>query len=212
MKYLADLLTLSRFVLSAILLVLAFFENSSLAPGFFIFIVAELTDAFDGTCATKFPFPKDKTPKYRKYAAQYDMVTDVFLLVAMFLFFTLKVNLVAGLTLGLAILISATIVELIIYGKLFGHPDNATKNSLSQKNFNLAKKIVLIRRNFYLAAIAVVATWTLYASELDLVPKIVITTLAALIAIFLWTFLAERRHHISRDAVELEKKLSKKSY
>lgn len=208
-KYLADILTLIRFILSIALVILSF-TGGSLGAGFLIFVIAELTDAFDGTCATKWPFPKNKTPKYRKYAAKYDMWTDALLLAAMFLFFILRVNLIAGLVLGGAMLIIAATVELIVYGKFFGHPDNATKNSLTMKNFNLAKKIILARRNLYLAIIATIATWTLYASEFPLTIKIIITAITLALAVFLWFFLAQRRHNISRDAVEIEKKLSKK--
>ncbi|MDO4612219.1 MAG: CDP-alcohol phosphatidyltransferase family protein [Candidatus Saccharibacteria bacterium] len=208
MKYLADLLTLTRFILSIILIILSL-TGGDLGAGFLIFVFAELTDAFDGTCASKWPFPKNKTPKYRKYAAKYDMWTDVLLLAAMFLFFTLRVNLIAGLILGVTILLAATVVELIVYGKLFGHPDNATKTSLTHKNFTLAKKIILIRRNFYLVVIATIAAWTLYASTFSVFTKIAFTIIAILAGIFLWFFLAQRRHNISRDAVDIEKKLSK---
>ncbi|MDO4611657.1 MAG: CDP-alcohol phosphatidyltransferase family protein [Candidatus Saccharibacteria bacterium] len=206
-KYLADLLTLIRFILCVVLLIMAFL-GGDLGAAFIIFILAELTDAFDGTCATKWPFPKNKTPKYRKYAAKYDMWTDAFLLFSMFLFFILRVNLVAGLILGSVILLAAVIVELIVYGKLFGHPDDATKNSLTHKNFKLAKKVILIRRNFYLIAIATVAAWTLYASNFPTTVKNIFTITALGVAIFLWFFLAQRRHNISRDAVDIEKKLS----
>ena len=78
-------MTLSRFVLAIILLILAFVGGSA-ESAFIIFLVAVLTDAFDGTCARKWPFPKNKTPKYRKYAAKYDMLADVLLAVAQVLF------------------------------------------------------------------------------------------------------------------------------
>ena len=59
MRYLADLLTLTRLILAIVLLVLAFTGGSPEAA-FIIFIVAELTDSVDGTCAMKWPFPNDK--------------------------------------------------------------------------------------------------------------------------------------------------------
>ena len=148
MKYLADLLTLSRLILSIILLVLAF-VGSPAENAFIIFLTAELTDTFDGTCARKWPFPKNKTPKYRKYAAQFDMVSDVLLAAAQVLFLTLQVNRTAGLVIIAYYVIVCPVVELIVYGKFFGHPDNCTDNSLTKKNFPLAKKIVLARRYLY---------------------------------------------------------------
>ena len=163
-QYLADILTLTRFILAIILLVMCF-TGGSLAAGFTIFVLGELTDAFDGTLATKYPFPKNKTPKYRKYAAKYDMLTDTFLGVVMALFFILRVNLVAGLIILLGYGILAMVVDFLVYGKLFGHPDDARHNSLAHKNFPLAKKIILMRRNLYLALMFLAAAWTLYASE-----------------------------------------------
>ena len=207
-KYFADILTFTRFILSIVLLVLAF-TNGDLSTGFLIFVIGELTDAFDGTCATKWPFPKNKTPKYRKYAAKYDMFTDMLLAIAMALFFIMRVNWIAGLIIGIGYGLLAIIIDLIVYGKILGHPDDFTKSSLSAKNFKLAKKIILTRRMLYISLIALVSAWTFYAGNWDLTAKIIITIIAAIVSIFLWFFLAQRRHNISRDAVDIEKKLSK---
>lgn len=207
--YLADLLTLIRAILTLVLFIKCF-AGGSVAAAFCIFMLGELTDAFDGTLATKYPFPRGKAPKYRKYAARYDMWTDTLLGVAMALFFTIRVNLLGGLAIGLGYSLLAIIIDLVVYGKLFGHPDDAKPRSLSQRNFPLAKKIVLVRRSLYLAAIFAVAVWTLYASEWPLAAKITITIIGLAVSLFLWFFLSQRRHHISRDAVELEQKLSQK--
>lgn len=208
-KYLADLLTLTRFVLVVVLIVLAL-TNGSIAAGFLVFVFGELTDAFDGTCATKWPFPKNKTPWYRKYAAKYDMIADASIIIAMLIFFIMRVNLVFGLALGLGYGIVAIIIDLIVYGKIMGHPDDFRPGSLSEKNFSLAKKIILTRRMIYLTLIATIIIWTLYASEWQLITKNIIMITAAIVAIFLWFFLAQRRHNISRDAVKIEQKLSRK--
>lgn len=208
-KNLADLLTLTRFILAIVLIVLSF-TGGALSAGFLVFVLGELTDAFDGTCATRWPFPKNKTPWYRKYAAKYDMFTDGLIIVAMLFFFIMRVNLTAGLVIGLGYGIVSTVIEFVVYGKIMGHPDDFKPGSLSAKNFPLAKKIILARRMVYLLLLATVAIWTLYASEWTLVTKIIITSVATLIAIFLWFFLAQRRHNISRDAVSIEQKLSRK--
>ena len=49
MRYLADLLTLARFVLSIILIILSFISCPA-ENAFIIFLVAEFTDTFDGVC------------------------------------------------------------------------------------------------------------------------------------------------------------------
>ena len=207
-KYLADILTLSRFILAIILIILAIF-GGDIGAGFLVFVLAEITDAFDGNCAAKWPFPKNKVPKYRKYAAKYDMYADALTAMAVILFFTLRVNLTAGLIILISFGSIALVIEAIIYGRLFGHPDDCTPNSLTKRNFKLAKKIVLARRMLYVALIVLVAFWLLYASTWPLIVKIIITLITLIVGAFLWVFLSQRRHNISRDAVHIEKKLSK---
>ena len=209
-KYLADILTFSRIIIAVVLLVMAF-TGGDLAIGFILFIVGELTDAFDGTCATKWPFPKNKVPKYRKYAAKYDMLADALLAVAMLLFFTHRVNWIAGLIIGVGYSITAIIIDFIVYGKVMGHPDDCTDNSLIKHNYDLAKRIILTRRMVYLALIAISSAWTFYASNWPMAAKIAITVIAVIVSLFLWFFEGQRRHHISRDAVDIEKQLSQKS-
>lgn len=213
-KYLADILTFTRIILAIILIVIAVIPNDSKdlnCIAFSLFVIGELTDAFDGTCASKWPFPKGKVPKYRKYAAVYDMTADIMLAGGLCLFFLNKINLALGLSVGIVYSILATMLDFIIYGKFLGHPDTATKNSLMVKNFDLAKTIVLTRRNIYLALIFAATTVTLYDSSWPLEVKITITVIACAICLALWIFLAQRRHNISRDAVDIEKKLSKKN-
>lgn len=210
MRYLADILTFTRIILATVLTFMSFYL-APLYAAFIVYMLGEITDALDGTCATKWPFPKNKTPKYRKYAAKYDMFADGFLALSMVLFFSLRVNLVAGLCMLLPYLIFGLIVEFTVYGKFMGHPDDCTKNCLMRRNFKLAKKIILIRRNIYLAILFTMAVWTLYASEWSLVVKNVIMGIGLFGSLFFWIFLSQRRHNISRDAVDIEKKLSKKS-
>ena len=209
MRYLADLLTLSRFILASILLVLAF-VGSPAENAFIIFLTAELTDTFDGTCARKWPFPKNKTPKYRKYAALYDMVSDALLAVANVLFCTLQVNWVVGLVVIIYYTVVCGTIELIVYGKLFGHPDNCTKNSLTKRNFPLAKKLILTRRYLYTICLGIVNAFILFATSWPEPVKYGLFIFGCSIFVFIWFFLRQRRQHVSRDAVEIEKQLSRK--
>lgn len=208
MRYLADILTGSRFILGVILLVLAF-VGSPAENAFIIFLVAELTDTFDGTCARKWPFPKNKTPKYRKYAAQFDMVSDVLLAAAQVLFVTLQINWVVGLIVILYYTVVCGVIELIVYGKFFGHPDNCTKNSLTQRNFPLAKKIVLARRYLYTICLGIINAVILFATSWPDPVKWILFAFGCSIFVFIWFFLRQRRKNVSRDAVEVEKELAK---
>lgn len=209
MRYLADILTLSRFILSIILLILAFAGGTPEAA-FVIFLTAEFTDAFDGTCARKWPFPKNKIPKYRKYAAIYDMVSDVLLAAAQVLFVALQINWIVGLIVIIYYTIICGTIELIVYGKLFGHPDNCTKNSLAKRNFPLAKKIILTRRYLYTICLGIINAFILFATNWPDPVKYGLFVFGCSIFVFIWFFLRQRRKYISRDAVEIEKQLSKK--
>ena len=211
-KYFADILTFTRIILSIILIIIAIIGDNPdyNCVAFVLFVVGELTDAFDGTCAMRWPFPKDKTPKYRKYAAIYDMVADALLALGLALFFINRVSIPIGLIVGIVYSVLAIIIDFIVYGRLLGHPDTCTKNSLMQRNFKLAKTIILTRRNIYLGLIFAATTAVLYGSSWPLVVKIIITVIAVIISATLWIFLSQRRHNISRDAVDIEKKLSKK--
>ena len=188
---------------------MAFFGGSPKTV-FIIFLVAELTDAFDGTCARIWPFPKNKTPKYRKYAAKFDMATDVLLAGAEVLFLTFRVNWIAGVIVMIYYAITSVGGDLLVYGKILGHPDDCKDNSLIKRNFPLAKKIILTRRYLYTICLAIVSILILFASNWPDSVKYSLVSLGCLIFIFAWFFLAQRRKNISRDAVDIEIKLSKK--
>ena len=138
------------------------------------------------------------------------MLADGMLAFSIVLFFTIRVSTITGIILFATYPLISTILEFIIYGKFLGHPDDCTKNSLMHRNFKLAKTIVLARRNVYLAIMFMIAVWILYASEWSLLTKNIIMGIGLAGSLFFWIFLAQRRHNISRDAVDIEKKLSSK--
>lgn len=209
MRYLADILTLARFILALALIYGCVIHSGSAEAAFIIFLTAELTDTFDGTCARKWPFPKGKEPWYRKYAAKYDMISDVLLAAAQVLFLTFKVDFIAGVLIIAYYVGVCGLIELIVYGKFFGHPDDCTKNSLMKRNFNLAKKIILVRRYGYTLCLGIANALILFATGWPLGVKIGLFIFGCSIFVFIWFFLRQRRKNISRDAVDIEKKLAK---
>lgn len=210
MRFLADILTLTRFILSIVLIILSFIGCPA-EVAFTIFLIAEFTDTFDGTCARKWPFPKDRTPKYRKYAAQFDIVSDVLLAAGQVLFCTLQVNAVVGIVVIVYYVLICGVLEFILYGKLFGHPDNCARNSLTKRNFPLAKKIVLTRRYLYTICLGVVNAFILFATNWPTPVKYGLFIFGCSIFVFIWFFLRQRRKNISRDAVEIENRLTEKA-
>lgn len=210
MRYLADILTLSRLIIAIVIFILAL-TGGAPEVVFILFIIAELTDAFDGTCARKWPFPKNKTPKYRKYAAIFDMVADVALAGFQVIFVILQINQPLGLAIIIYELVSSIGGDLLVYGKILGHPDNCTKNSLASRNFPFAKKIILTRRYIYTLCIGFVNAVILFATNWPDPVKYGLFAFGCSIFVFAWFFLRQRRQNISRDAVDIEKKLTQKS-
>ena len=210
MRYLADILTLSRLIIAIVIFILAL-TGGAPEVVFILFIIAELTDAFDGTCARKWPFPKNKTPKYRKYAAIFDMVADVALAGFQVIFVILQINQPLGLAIIIYELVSSIGGDLLVYGKILGHPDNCTKKPLASRNFPLAKKIILTRRYIYTLCIGFVNAVILFATNWPDPVKYGLFAFGCSIFVFAWFFLRQRRQNISRDAVDIEKKLTQKS-
>lgn len=210
MRYLADLLTFTRFILAIVIFWLAL-SGGSPESVFIIFIIAELTDAFDGTCSRKWPFPKNKIPRYRKYAAKFDIVSDVALAGFQVIFLMLQINRPVGTIILIYYLVAGLGIEFLVYGKLFGHPDDCTKNCLLQRNFPVAKKIILTRRYIYTLCIGAVNAMILFAANWPDPVKYILFAFGCSIFIFAWFFLAQRRQNISRDAVDIEKQLTQKS-
>lgn len=205
-KYLADILTFSRIALAVFIIVWGF-VGGCVEVFLIAFVVAELTDSFDGYCSRRWPFKNP--PAYRKYAVAVDIFADMFLWFAAVLFFTLRINLVVGLITMFGTAAITGLIEIIVYRRFFGHPDNFAKGSLCDTNFKLAYKIVMVRRWFYLATLALIIVWSLLVTSWLNVTKIVLLVVAGLIAVFLWFFLETRRKNISRDAIELEEKMKK---
>ena len=209
MKYFADILTFLRLV-CAILIFLGVRLEWPVEVGLILFGIGELTDAFDGFCAKKWPFPENEVPKYRKYAAKYDMIADVLLWGGAVIYFMMMVNLGLGLVILGVMLILAYVVELRVYGRLFGHPDDCEKWSLCAQDFGKAKKIILARRMAYLLTIGILVLGMIFATSWAMWAKILLVALGVGIGGFLWFFLKTRRKNISRE-VDLEKALAKKA-
>lgn len=197
-SYLADILTFIRFVLAGFLLYFLIVGGKPECV-LITFCLGELTDAFDGTCAKKWPFPKGKEPKYRRFAEQYDMIADTLLLGFMGLYIVIWVNIWMVLML-VFVVVASFVIEMICYGRPFGHPNFCTKNSLFKKNQKLAEKILLLRRKLtYLPSIAVAILMLLFATSWPNEVKFSLLGVMIAVGIFLWFFLATRRKNVARD-------------
>ena len=197
-SYLADTLTLIRVFLAIFLLIIVILGMKA-EWALIVFAIGELTDAFDGTCSKKWPFPKGKEPKYRKYAEKYDIFADVFLISMVALYVVVRVNPWLWLVL-IVVAIICTVIELIAYHRFMGHPDDCSPKSLYAKNPEFTEKLLLARRKLlYLPSIALAIVLTLFATSWPIEAKWIILGVTAAEGIFLWFFLRARRKKVARD-------------
>ena len=86
---------------------------------------------------------------------------------------------------------------------------NLSDTLIAQKNFSVAKKIILTRRYLYTICLGVTNALILFATSWPEPVKWGLFTFGCLIFVFMWFFLKQRRQNISRDAVNIEEKLAK---
>lgn len=197
-RYLADILTLIRLILGCVLCGLVF-SGTRVEVALVIFSLGELTDAFDGYCATKWPFPKGQAPKYRRWAEKYDMVADMLLLFAAALFVTVRLCFWFGLSMSLLVVIISMIVELIAYGKLLGHPNDFRAGSLYDKAPKKAEKLLLLRRKLvYIPSIVLTVFLMIFKTTWAVEVKIGVVVVVFMVGVMLWEFLKPRRKSVAR--------------
>lgn len=162
--------------------------------------MGELTDAFDGFCAKKWPFRTNKIPKYRKYAEKYDMTVDVLLLMAMLIFVILRVDWWIGVGIAGGEGMICLVIELVAYRKLFGHPNDFRRGALYERNAKRAEKILLMRRRLvYIPSIVALISLVLMATDWSTWGKVGFAVVGVIVGGFLWFFLKVRREKVARD-------------
>ena len=197
-SYIADILTFTRLCLAVFLMVLIIVDGKP-EWALIVFSLGELTDAFDGTCSRVWPFEKGKEPKYRKYAEKYDIFTDLLLLSMMALYVVIRVNVWMWFMIGIVV-VFCTVVELIAYRRIMGHPNDCSPKSLYAKNPEFTEKLLLFRRKAaYIPSIITGIILTLLATSWSWTVRGIILGVAAVIGIFLWFFLRARRKKVARD-------------
>lgn len=198
--FLADVLTLLR-IICAILILTGIF--CKYPPGIILFLFAfgEITDAFDGICARKWPYPGGGQKYFwRRHIKIIEPATDISLGSAAILYIIVRINPTAGACLLALALAIGFFIQIWAYGGVFRKIATAKDTSLFKKNPKLAKKIVLLRRNvFYVGAIAVIVLTLLWATNISQTAKILLTTIAALIGIFIWIIKYDRRIEVETN-------------
>jgi hypothetical protein len=179
--WIADVLTLARFVCCVRLLIGALTGNMSHQGAFIVFVIGELTDAFDGMCARRWPYPNDgKLRWWRTHAEAIDQVADMSLGIIIMLYVTIRISppIGGGMLIGtLAVGIPA---QIYILGLWLLKPV-------------LAERLTMIRRWIYLGLLAtVILIMTVAATGVDSwkfwtnVPFMVLLSIEVVVAIVLF--------------------------
>lgn len=148
MYYLADILTALRVCgVVAILSLAVFGDAGATLAVLVVFVLAELTDAFDGICARRWPYPRDgKYRWWRYYAEEIDQIADLTLGAVTTLFVGLH------LSAGLALAILACVFCLAIPVQLWRN--YRIRRIPNEEDDPLRVRVILARRALYLVGIA----------------------------------------------------------
>lgn len=148
MYYLADVLTLLRVVGTAAILGLAGFGNAAdTLTVLVLFALSELTDAFDGMAARRWPYPQDgKRRWWRTYAEEIDQIADLALGGAATLFVGL--HLAPGLALAIAVGVVGFALPVQIWRQY------RIRRIPYEECDPLRVRVILARRWLYLVALA----------------------------------------------------------
>ncbi len=152
--FIADVLTMGKVIPAVLLFLCAIFDwSATIAFGLFAF--GELLDAFDGMAARHWPHPKS-TDKlwFRKHIKLLESGLDMLLGIGALCFTIFRVDRLFGVSVLALALSIGTVIELVLYGKLFGSKKDCKPGSLMNVNPEEAKLVVGVRFFVYLAAVA----------------------------------------------------------
>ena len=190
MHYLDDVLTALRFVGAVVISCLCGVGPEVAAAVLAIFVLAELTDAFDGECARRWPYPADgKRRWWRVHAETLDQVADLALAAAVLLYVGLYLQPVLAVTIFIVTVVVAVPVQIWRNQRIRRIPN--------EDDDPLRVRVILARRVLYLAGIVALVLTLLVAVLGDNWVAWTITLAAALVvgSFLLWF----KRGRLTRD-------------
>lgn len=196
MYYLADVLTLLRVVGTAAILGLAGFgSDADTLTVLVLFALSELTDAFDGMAARRWPYPQDgKRRWWRTYAEEIDQIADLALGGAATLFVGL--HLAPGLALAIAVGVVGFALPVQVWRQY------RIRRIPYEECDPLRVRVILARRWLYLVALAALILCMLGHLVLSLPAAArgqVVATLAVVLVIIAVGLIWLKRDRLVRD-------------
>ena len=179
--FIADALTALKIVPAVCILIFCQKIDSGIA--FLLFGAGELLDALDGMAAKKWPHPPE-TEKFwfRKNIKLIESGLDLLLAIAALIFIMIRIDLAVGILILIGGAIVGLVVELWLYGKLFGTPKTARGNSLFRTNPAKARAVVGCRLLAYLACLTAIIMILVWNAPWSLAAKIAVVVFCALVS------------------------------
>lgn len=182
--FFADVLTAMKLIPAVV--IFTFISKLDSGVVFLLFAAGELLDAFDGMAAKKWPHPPE-TDKlwFRKNIKLIESGLDMILGLAALTYLSARISLLIGLLIFFGATIIGTVLELIIFGKFFGTPETAKKNSLYRRKPELSSSLIGCRLLGYLACVGAILMILLWSAPWSLFVCALITAIAIIISILL---------------------------
>lgn len=144
---LADMLTIFRLLVAIVLLIMTMCRMRNMALlGLILFILGELSDAFDGAAARTFLCPKE-CKKWLKNPGLADKIADISLSIAVMLYIGFSL----GKTSAIKLMIVAGMVAITV--------ELSRPFIIAINGAEVERRVVLLRRYAYVLLIFVVAIW-----------------------------------------------------
>lgn len=179
--FIADVLTASKLIPAVC--ILAFIQKIDSGIVFILFGIGELLDALDGMAAKQWPHPPETDSLwFRKHIKIIESGLDMILGIAALIYITVRIDLVGAMILVVAFL-TGTIMELLLYGRLFGTPETAKNGSLFKRKPEYASAVVGWRLIMYLGGIATIILILIWYAPWSITMQITVTAICAVIAI-----------------------------
>ena len=196
--HLADALTWTRLFCALALLFGSFTARFSATDAFLLFAFGELTDAFDGICARKWPYPIDGTYRWwRAYIKLIEPLFDIALGLSALLYIAIRLDQSLGLSLLVGSISVGLLIQIAAYGGVFHTVASARDWGLLRRHPAFAHSLLLFRRDIlYSGIIAYVLIYLLWRATLSPEWKIGLTLIGAYTGANIWDLKSDRRSEI----------------
>ena len=202
--HIADVLSLLE-VLAVVAIVVCTVMGAKPEPVLLLFGFGELCDAFDGTCARRWPYPNDgkrrpwRNPTFIKH---YEWTKDICLGLATLIYIIIRVDLLTGIVCTSLALVFGLSMQ-VYAGSLWMWANAAVQSERKRAKARQELESYYVKRRIYLyiPSIVTLVLTLLYATSWLLVVKTLLLFGLTMFGIFLWDVKSDRRTSENPDGL-----------